>query len=292
MSDRTRTEALIAQLENLWACFDDLFDSFSADDWQRKHGADWTLADVPYHLAYFDNEMIAYPLAAGPEFPESERIQLDSLAALQRWNASQFARRSAYSEPDKAVARWRATRNEMLKQLRSLNDADLKRPTWLALSQARGWRTAEYVCRYCIAHGWNEFMELRHYAERETANPAPAVTHTALAVFIGLYQSLLDNEAAGDADFTLVWEITGPGGGSWTTRVADGKASLHEGGATAADLTLRMSPPQFALWWDGQIDLSEAAASGQISVSDQKSLATFNTLFPPRDPDVAWPIAF
>ncbi len=97
MPDHSHSEALIAQLENLWGCFDGLFDSLSAEDWQRKHGADWTLADVPYHLAYFDHEMIAYPLAAGPGLPESDRMKIDSVAALQRWNASQFTCRSACS---------------------------------------------------------------------------------------------------------------------------------------------------------------------------------------------------
>lgn len=97
MPDHSHSEALIAQLENLWGCFDGLFDSLNAEDWQRKHGADWTLADVPYHLAYFDHEMIAYPLAAGPGLPESDRMKIDSVAALQRWNASQFTCRSACS---------------------------------------------------------------------------------------------------------------------------------------------------------------------------------------------------
>ena len=95
MSNRDRIAAVTAQLESLWADYDDLFASFNAEDWQRQHGTDWTLADVPYHLAYFDHEVIAYPLAAGAGLPEVDRIELDSIAALHRWNANQFARRSA-----------------------------------------------------------------------------------------------------------------------------------------------------------------------------------------------------
>ncbi|MEZ4771470.1 MAG: DinB family protein [Caldilineales bacterium] len=291
MTDHPRTEALIAQLENLWACFDELFDSFSTADWQKRHGDDWTLADVPYHLAYYDTEIIAFPLKQGPELADSDRIEVNSMAALHSWNASQFARRSAYSDPHKAVARWQTTRQEILDQLEGMTDADLERPTWMALTQSRGWRTAEFACVACLAHGWIEFMELRHYAEREAPEPAPEVTHTALDAFLRLHQSLLDRNAAGNREFTLVWEITGPGGGAWTTRVAGGETSLSQGRASDADLTLRMSPLVFASWWNGQIDLSDAIAGGQVDASDQGALATFNALFPPPDPDAALPIA-
>lgn len=292
MTDRLRIERLTAQLENLWACFDTLFDSFGVEDWQRKHGDDWTLADVPYHLAYFDNEIIAYPLAAGPALPDSDRIELDSVAALQRWNASQFARRSAYSEPDKAVARWRTTRAEILEQLHTLTDADLDRTTWMGLTLSRGWRTAEYTCTLCLAHGWNELMQLLYHAGRETPAPAPEVTHNAVAEYIRLFQALLDPQADRSTRLSMVWDITGSGGGQWTVRAADGTTQLHDGADPDADLTMRMSPLVFSLLWNGKLDLPAAVDSGQIDVTNVNALTTFQLLFPPPDPNGALPVVF
>lgn len=292
MTDRVRVEGIIVQLENLWSCFDALFDSFDTEDWQRKHGADWTLADVPYHLAYFDNEIIAYPLACGPGLPAADRIELDSIAVLQRWNASQFARRSAYNEPDKAVARWRTTRAEMVEHLRTLTDADLDGTTWMALTLSRGWRTAEYVCRLCLAHGWNELMQLLYHAGRETPEPASDVTHMAVGEYLHLFQALLDPQAARDAPFSMVWDITGSGGGQWTAHTVDGKAQLSEGADPDADLVLRMSPLTFSLLWNGKLDRSEAVTSGQIGVSNVNALATFEMLFPPPDPNGPLPVVF
>lgn len=292
MSDRTRTEAIIAELENLWSCFDALFDSFSAEDWQRKHGADWTLADVPYHLAYFDNEIIAYPLTAGPALPEADRFELDSMTALQRWNVSQFARRSAYNEPDKAVARWRTTRAALLEHLHTMSDADLDRATWTALTLSRGWRTAAYACTLCLAHGWNELMQLMYHSGRETPAPAPEVTHDAVAEYIRLFQALLDPQAARNTRFCMVWDITGAGGGQWTVRAEDGTIQLHAGADAEADLTLRMSPLVFSLLWNGKLDLSEAVENGKIVVSNINALTTFQSLFPPPDPNGALAVVF
>lgn len=292
MTDRVRVETIIAELDNLWACFDALFDSFSAEDWQRKHGADWTLADVPYHMAYFDNEVIAHPLAQGPVLPESDRIELDSVSALHRWNARQFARRSAYNEPAKAVARWRTTRTEMREKLRTLTDSDLERPTWMALTLSRGWRTAEYACTICLAHGWTELMQLRYHAGREAPEPAPEVTHKAVSEYIRLFQSLLDPQAARSSRFSVVWDITGPGGGHWTALVADGRVTLRDGADPDADLVLRMSPLTFSLFWNGKIGLLEAASSGQIEVGHSNALTAFQTLFPPPDSNAALPVVF
>src|SRR5260370_27132992 len=68
----TRT-ALLADLEGLWQRFDQLVGTLGPDDWAGKHGQHWTFTDVPYHLAYFDLDVIAAAIKGGLRFPTSKQ---------------------------------------------------------------------------------------------------------------------------------------------------------------------------------------------------------------------------
>lgn len=291
MSDRDRVETLLAQLDNLWACFDGLFETFVAEDWRRRHGVDWTLADVPYHLAYFDNEIIAYPLAQGPHLPAQDRIDLKSQAALQAWNASQFARRSAYYAPDRSLARWRATRAEIRAALSAMDDADLARPTWMALPAAHGWRSAEFAAVVCLTHAWNEFMELRFLSDRLEPEPRADVTHAALGEYLRQVQLYFDPAIAGDASFTAVWEIAGPGGGQWTFHVANGHSCVESGGVAQADLTIAMDALTFVKLWNEKLAMAQGLETGAIRVNSAEELARFSALYPGPNPNSSLPAA-
>ena len=72
MMVNTTVRALMADMENLWAGLDEVFASFGLADWARPHGPLWTMADVPFHLSYFDRDVIAHALDRGPDMPESD----------------------------------------------------------------------------------------------------------------------------------------------------------------------------------------------------------------------------
>ena len=68
MSNRTRTEleALMAQVEEMWGHLRFLFDELSVTGgWDQQHGRDWTFADVPYHLAYCNQDIVGRGLEKG-----------------------------------------------------------------------------------------------------------------------------------------------------------------------------------------------------------------------------------
>src|SRR5437870_1534654 len=100
-----KRDAILADLEDLWRCLDELFAGLTSAEWQRKHGPDWTVADVPYHLAYFDREVVAEPGLKGAAIPESERWSVNSLEELNDWNARKFAERPAGETPQQSLAR-------------------------------------------------------------------------------------------------------------------------------------------------------------------------------------------
>src|SRR5262245_66583422 len=73
MSGRDQVEGIVGQLEELWAHFDTLYDAVeAAGDWRHRHGPDWTFADLPYHMAYFDDQLVARALELGPDYPPAE----------------------------------------------------------------------------------------------------------------------------------------------------------------------------------------------------------------------------
>src|ERR1700687_5306559 len=104
MSRRSQVDGLVSQLEELWADFDVLFSAIQrGEDWGHKHGPDWTSAGVPYHLAYFDRELIARGLEYGPNYPAAEQEAYPTMADVNAWNAREFARRPAGQTPAESV---------------------------------------------------------------------------------------------------------------------------------------------------------------------------------------------
>jgi hypothetical protein len=134
----SEASSLLADLEELWRCVDELFDGLSARDWSRRHGRDWTYADVPYHLSYFDDEIVARPLELGTAMPLEEQRVMRTINDLNAWNARNFARRPADETPERSRARMRAVRERVRAQLARMGDDDLARPVFVHLIGA-GW---------------------------------------------------------------------------------------------------------------------------------------------------------
>ena len=91
-------------LEDIYGRSEALMDSLSGEDWQREHGDDWTMSDVPFHIAYFDRELVKKPLEAGENLAEGDRVVFDSLESIDAWNAVEFAKRPRRTD-DRADAR-------------------------------------------------------------------------------------------------------------------------------------------------------------------------------------------
>lgn len=93
---RAQLEELMTHIEENWLNLNVLFDDINiTNDWDHKHGPDWTFADLPYHLAYCNQEILIRGIKAGPDLPEEEQELLDSLEAINIWNTRHFAERPA-----------------------------------------------------------------------------------------------------------------------------------------------------------------------------------------------------
>ena len=280
-------ELLLADLEDLWQKIDTVLGCLRPADWSRKHGKDWTFADVPYLLAFFDREVIANGVARGADVPAHERQLMRTMVELHDWNARKFAERPTNQMVEQSLAQMRASRDAIRRAVAGLCDADLDRPVWSSLPGG-GWQTIRRALEGCTAHTWNHLMELRLRLKRAEPAPTPSQTHRALAFYMNIFPAMCNRAQAATTRFTGVMEFTGPGGGAWSLCVADGTCCAVEGRAPQPDLVLTQSPATFQATMIGAQNPMLAMLTGKIKVRGLRNMATFGKLFPPPKPDAVF----
>jgi hypothetical protein len=279
-SGRTQVDGIMGQLEELWGHFDTLFDGIeAAGGWGHKHGRDWTFADVPYHLAYFDRELVVRGLERGPDYPQAEQERYMTMAEIDAWNAREFAKRPPGQTPRESVAQAQAVRDRIRRLAAELTDGDLQRRFYMPL-MGMGWIDAGMGLMVAVVHGWSEFIQLRVHMGRSEPVPSAAVTNTYLGAMVGFMGMFMDRSAAQGLDFTLVYDFTDPGVSPVTFRVHDGTATSAPGRPERADLVITESAETFEKVFRGIQSPMDAMQSGAMRVSNMEALGTFGKLFP------------
>jgi hypothetical protein len=280
----TSLEMLMADLEDLWQKIDTILDSLGPADWSRKHGKDWTFADVPYHLAYFDREVIANGILQGADVPVHERRMMRSMVELNDWNTRKFAERPATQIVQQSLAQMRASRDAIRQATAGLADGDLERRVWSSLPGG-GWQTIRNALEGCTAHTWNHLMELRLRLKHTSPAPTPSQTHRALGFYMNIFPAMCDRAQAANTRFTSVMEFTGPGGGAWSLHVANGTCCAVEERAQQPDLVLTQSYETFQATMIGAQNPMVALLTGKVKVRGLRKMGTFGKLFPSPKPN-------
>jgi hypothetical protein len=280
MPGRAQIDGMMGQQEELWGHFDTLFDAVEATGaWGRKHGADWTFADVPYHLAYFDRELVVRGLELGAEYPEAQQERYATMAEVNAWNAREFAKRPAGQTPRESIAQARAARDRIRRLVADLTDDDLQRPFYMPLL-GMGWVNAGMGLMLPVVHNWSELTQLRVHMGRGEPVPSTAVTNTYLGAIIGFMGMFMDRQAAQGLNFTVVYDFTDPGISPVTFQVRDGAPSATPGRPERADLVITESAETFEKVFRGIQSPMDALQSGAMRVSNMEALGTFGKLFP------------
>lgn len=278
-SDTTQLSVLMSHIEENWDHLSELFDDLTATGgWSQAHGPDWTFADLPYHLAYCNQDILIRGLKAGPDLPEEEQELLASPAEMHAWNARKFAERPADQSAEQSVAQWRASCAEIRRLVAGMNDDDLQRPFFMPLMA--GWNVAREGLEFTRSHDYSELIQLRYHMKRNEPVPSAAITRAYLARLLSFFPIFLDQAAAADNSFTAVMAFTDPGVGAFSLVVRDGAAEFRVGAAPDADLVMTQSAETFIKTMNNMHDPAAAMQSGEIQVSDFEALATFGQLFP------------
>jgi hypothetical protein len=274
----TTRAALLADLEALWQSFDEVVATLGPDDWSGKHGQHWTFADVPYHLAYFDREVIATAIKGGLTVQTLEQF-LPTEAEQDGWKEIQFTQRPTATTPEQCLEQMWASRQALRNAVADLGEADLDRPVFLPLV-GLGWVSVRAALETCSSHTWNHLMQLRCWMKCTTLLPGPAQTQRALSYFLAWFARNMDREQAAQTHLTTVMEFSGLDGAVWTLQVAGGSCRIMEGRAARADLVIVQSPETFVRTRTGIENPTLALRRGKIQVQGWRKLGTFEKLFP------------
>ena len=281
----TTRAALLADLEGLWQRFDELVVILGPDDWSGKHGQHWTFTDVPYHLAYFDLDVIATAITRGLNVPMNEQI-LRTEAEQDVWNEIKFTQRPAATTPEQCLEQMWASRRAIRNAVAGLSEADLERPVFIPLV-GLGWVSICVALETSYSHTWNHFMQLRFWMKCNTIVSQPEQTHRALSYFMASFARNMDREQAVQTRLITVMEFSGPGGGAWTLHVAGATCYVSEGLVGRADLVITQSPETFVRTRTGIENPTLALWKGKIKVCGLRNLGIFEKLFPIKSLDFA-----
>jgi len=124
--------AFLADLDALWQRFDELVGILGPDDWTSKHGQYWTFTDVPYHLAYFDLEVIATAIKRGLDVPVSEQV-MRTEEELDTWNEIKFTQRPKGITPKACLEIMQKGRQAIRDAIAGLSETDLDRLVFIPL---------------------------------------------------------------------------------------------------------------------------------------------------------------
>ena len=283
--NRAMIDSILTDVKSSWQAIDDLLGSLGPNDWAQPHGPDWTMADPPFHLAYFDKAIVAEGIQKGPDLPKEQQHVWRNFRELNEWNARKFAERPSSQTPQKNIEQMQATREAILNVTGSMTDGDLDRPVFIPICGC-GWLNAGMALQVLRAHTWNHSMEIRLRLERTSPLPSASCTHNALGMYQNIFTMFANKEEAAKAKLTAVLEFTGPGGGSWTVRVDGDAIAVAEEHAEPADLVMTQSTDTYVKMITGMIDPMAAIQSGEIKVQGMEHMATYGAVFAPPDPDM------
>ena len=85
--------------------------------------------------------------------------------------------------------------------------------------------------------------------------------------------SNFDADAWGDQDTTMLFDISGDNGGTWTVAIEGGNLTLTEGSVDDADLTRRATDEDMLAIMTGELNGVSAFMQGKLKIEGDMSLA-------------------
>jgi putative sterol carrier protein len=98
-------------------------------------------------------------------------------------------------------------------------------------------------------------------------------------IFARTAKNLIPEKAA-NTNAAVAFDLSGPDGGQWTVKIADGNATVEEGIADGADATISMDGNDYVDMMTGKLNPMMAFMGGKVKVSgDLNTVMKFQTMF-------------
>ncbi len=272
-------KSLSRDLEGLWQKMDSILDSLSDEDWNKKFGPDWTVSDLPYHLSYFDSEIVASPIKQGSKVPKDKQRVFKNLKQLNEWNARMFKKRPKKQTYKESVKQMHKSREMIRKALSKLTDKDLKNPVFCFLT-GMGWLDVQALLEGCIAHTWNHLEQLKIFIKRKEPQTSSNELKTALGFYMSFLGHVYNKEQAKKIkQFTAVMEFQGNPNMAWAFKIKNGECEIVYGKPKQADLIMSQSPETFVKTFAKIQNPMVAMLLGKIKVQGFRNMGKFGRIF-------------
>lgn len=220
---------ILADLETIWSVIDSFYRNLSPQDLSRKHGKEWTFADLPYHLAYFNQTIIE-----GVRDNHGQQAKRN-LAELNAWNDALFAQRPASQTGINGLDYLHTTQTTVREAAARLAP---ETPVFLPLLLVGGWRTMTFALEYLLQHTWFHFAETHLRFDNQLPDLPAGLMNRVLNFGMQVLGGCLLPEDLTDVDLVTTIHLTGIGGGTWTFHMHAGKCLVDTGPAARADSEL------------------------------------------------------
>jgi hypothetical protein len=269
---------IVADQEALWAAMNGFFGAFAPEDWSRQHGKDWTFADVPYHLAYF-NRLLADAVTRGDA--TSEEDALSTLAELDAWNKAQFARRPAGQTAQQSFEEMRASQSVLRS---AVSGSALDRAVWLPILRGRGWRTTHFALEYNFWHTWLHYCEAHLRFNDQIDGISAALMQRGIDFNMQLIAGAVNPSRAG----RFVWVLELTDSGVWSFVIERGAIRVERQAASNADVVMTTHTAMYLKTSAFNIQSPLLALlRGGIRVRGLNKLSVLQRLFSPS-PQQVW----
>ncbi|MCA1647732.1 MAG: DinB family protein [Chloroflexi bacterium] len=277
-----------SDFEQMWSTWDELIAAVPPKRWSSKYGPDWTFQDVPYHVAYFDRVMVADVIEAGTALPADQRFECRTMRQVNDWNRAEFAKRRVGQTPQESIEEMRRQRARIRRLLDGMTDADLERPAFSHFFGI-GFSTVGAALAGARQHAFSEGWELAHRLKRRDIRfPEPAVRR-GVDTYVNLMALMLNHEAAATVgSFTVLMDMPGYGGGTWTIRLVNGVATVSEGRAGTADVIMTLSTNTYMAMFKKLRNPLVLMLTGKIRVKGFSKMGTFGKIF--SEPELDTPM--
>jgi len=221
--------AAVQDLKTFRQAVEEFYKPFTADDWSRKHGTQWTFADVPFHLTTIQQPILA-------SFRGQDTLDdISKMRDMDAWNDQQFAERPTTITPQQMLADFLASSKDLEATVYELPPETI---VYMPLMRLRGERRIDLLLEYALWHAWFHITESSIRRDGRLLVLPAALQSRLFEFFLIVIAGMIDPKEAKGMPFNWLINITGEGSGVWTMHFANGIATVERGAAEQADVTM------------------------------------------------------
>jgi len=260
----------------------DAWSQLDDGDWTtRDRKGSWTARDYLAHLVS-SQQVEGNPVTAASL--TGQKLELPGLNGPQDIDAFNARNLEAVRDlgPQELVQRLRELVEEHLAMLAPLSEADLERP---AANPGLFWPiTIQTTFEMYYLHLPLHYQDIRRCLRGRKSLPhwmdlaGEEETHDALDRTFKMMPSFYWAERGRGLRASVLFTLTGKGGGQWTVEIDDGRCSSHAGPPERADVEIRASPALYIDMQTGDMNPIWSFLSGSFRVRPLTKLGLANRL--------------